>query len=73
LTASSQLPQAAISSIVRRQPAHQPVAASIVHTLVQGLGISDAIDDEAYAATARRAKTRILLCRGPTAQYVKRA
>ena len=58
---SSRLPQAAISSIVRRQPAHQPVAASIVHTFVQGLGISYAIGDEAY--------TDLLL----PAQYVTRA
>jgi hypothetical protein len=29
-----------------------------VHTLVQGLGISDTIDDEAYAATARGAKNK---------------
>jgi hypothetical protein len=57
------------------QPAHQPVAASIVHTLVQGLGISDAIDDEAYAATARRAKTGGILLwpRARRAQYFKRA
>jgi len=31
-------PQATISSIVRRQPSHQPVRGSILHTSVQGLG-----------------------------------
>jgi hypothetical protein len=46
LLESSRLPQAAISSIVRRHPAHQPVAGSIVQTFVQGLGISLAIDDK---------------------------
>jgi len=54
----SQLPQAAISSIVRMQPAHQPVAASIVHTLVQGLGISVAMDEEAYASDCPARKDR---------------
>ena len=32
--------QQAISSIVRKQPSHQPVRASILHTLMQGEGTS---------------------------------
>jgi hypothetical protein len=63
LAAPSRPPQAAISSIVRRQPTHQPVAASIAHTLVQGLGISAAIVREAYTAAASL----------PRSQYVTRA
>jgi hypothetical protein len=32
--------QAAISAIVRRHPAHSPLAGSIVQTLVQGVSIA---------------------------------
>ncbi|KXU89968.1 hypothetical protein CI15_07275 [Paraburkholderia monticola] len=35
---SSNVDQPAISSIVRRHPSHQPVDASILHTLMHGDG-----------------------------------
>src|SRR5664279_1498092 len=52
-SSSSSMPQTAISSSVRWQPVHNPVASSILHTLMQGEGTADAAAGMATSISPR--------------------
>src|SRR5258705_1568251 len=57
--------QAAISSSVRRQPSHSPVAGFILHTFVQGEGTSSGRASVMRSASRRAPARRARPARGP--------